>query len=151
MIASRMSSIASSRLSPTATQPGRSGTYAPNDFCLLDDYDVFHVSCLVVVQSSLLLPVTAMCADELPTIRFKRRDDLTHLHALESIRASARSSSARDESTPDRFVVVLRQISTLTLAFAALRATRRRMRLVSSSGRPAPPSRRPKPGRCRRS
>src|SRR5947207_13619874 len=45
-IASRIRSIASSRLSPTATQPGRSGTYAPTDVSpcsRITTYSIWHL------------------------------------------------------------------------------------------------------------
>src|ERR1044072_9094226 len=110
-IASRMSCIASSRLSPTATQPGRSGTYAPTEVSpcsMMTTYSIrFHIvffqRCLLPDASECSdrhidteltrdryrsglgwmteLPVTAACPDELPTVCLEGADDLPHFHA----------------------------------------------------------------------
>src|SRR5216684_7749881 len=104
-----MSCFASSRVSPTATHPGRSGTYAPTLLPVSSKMTRYSMPSLFFLQASLLqdtskctkrhiqagfagngygaglrgmpkLAMTAASAYELPAIVFEHSDDFTDLH-----------------------------------------------------------------------
>src|SRR4029079_2535803 len=109
-MAFRMRASASSRVSPAATQPGKSGTYAPNDVGPSSTTTRYRIPVLLLLQPGLLqhavespcwdvrprlacdrnryglrgglkLPMTALGADENPTVSLDECDQVPDLHS----------------------------------------------------------------------
>jgi hypothetical protein len=87
-IASRISCIASSFVSPTATQPGRSGTYAPNEVAPCSRITRYSI-CLLALRESGLLPDASKCPDRYVHAKFTRHRNRTRLGRMPELPMAA--------------------------------------------------------------